>query len=671
MLKSPAMMGKWRPPLALVVTCLLCFAVALPLGGVFFFRIYENQLVRQAEAELIAQSAALAPVIARDIEAALPADTPLGAAAPLATPTQEEPYRPIMPHLDLADKDLLPSRPDARPPTSPPDPALLALGVKILPDLLAIQRTTLAGFRLLDAEGTVIAGRNEIGLSLAHVEEIAAALRGEFRSVMRMRISKHPPPPLYSMSRGTGVRVFTAMPIIVRDHVTAVLYASRTPANVFKNLYEERNKVILASVSVILLTGLAGFVFHRTITRPVRELIARTRAISAGDTAALRPLSHHGTAEFAMLSRSFLDMATSLAHRSAFIATFAAHVSHELKSPLTSIKGAAELLLDDLEANPQTMDDNDRRRFLDHIVVDAARLTDLVSRLRDLARAENTPISGTATLDPVLQELRKQWPHLEINAQGDVHRQARISTENLHIILSHLIDNATHHGAKKVTVEAFADKEILQITIKDDGSGISPNNATKIFEPFFTTRRLEGGTGMGLSIVRAMIEAHSGFIDCLDITTGAAFVLRLPLASGAESLYVTYIGLRLRRFLLCLIVIASGLALRCFGADIGLPVAIVKYGGSILWGAMVFLLAGMILARQSRSQIASIAAVIALVVELSRLYHTPWLDTFRISTAGALLLGRFFSIFNIVAYGAGIILGLLMDKLCERDAARL
>nr|WP_244396038.1 DUF2809 domain-containing protein [Beijerinckia indica] len=134
---------------------------------------------------------------------------------------------------------------------------------------------------------------------------------------------------------------------------------------------------------------------------------------------------------------------------------------------------------------------------------------------------------------------------------------------------------------------------------------------------------------------------------------------------------MTYIGLRLRRFLLCLIVIASGLALRCFGADIGLPVAIVKYGGSILWGAMVFLLAGMILARQSRSQIASIAAVIALVVELSRLYHTPWLDTFRISTAGALLLGRFFSIFNIVAYGAGIILGLLMDKLCERDAARL
>jgi len=533
LLKSPAMMTKWRPPLALVVTCLLCFAVALPLGGVFFFRIYENQLVHQAEAELIAQSAALVSVIARDIEAALPASASPGAPVVTPAPIEDEPYRPITPHLDLAGKDLLPSRPEARPPTNPPDPALLALGEKILPDLLAIQRITLAGFRLLDAQGTVIAGRNEVGLSLAHVEEVAVALKGEFCSVMRMRISKHPPPPLYSMSRGTSVRVFTAMPIIVRNHVVAVLYASRTPANVFKNLYEEKNKVILASVAVILLTALAGFVFHRTIMRPVRELIARTRAISAGDTAALQPLPHHGTAEFAMLSQSFLDMAKSLAHRSAFIATFAAHVSHELKSPLTSIKGAAELLHDDLESHPHTMTDNERRRFLNHIIMDAARLTDLVSRLRDLARAENTPISGTAALEPVVQEFRNLWPHLEINAQGEVHRQAHMSAENLRIILSHLIDNAIHHGAKKINIEAFTNENILQITIKDDGSGISPNNAAKIFEPFFTTRRAEGGTGMGLSIVRAMMEAHNGSIDWLTTAIGAAFVLKLPLAQKA------------------------------------------------------------------------------------------------------------------------------------------
>ena len=79
-----------------------------------------------------------------------------------------------------------------------------------------------------------------------------------------------------------------------------------------------------------------GFVFHRTITRPVRELIVRTCAIARGDKSARRPLEHHGTAEFAQLSQSFLDMATALESRSDYIATFAAHVSHELKSPLSS-----------------------------------------------------------------------------------------------------------------------------------------------------------------------------------------------------------------------------------------------------------------------------------------------------------------------------------------------
>ena len=119
----------------------------------------------------------------------------------------------------------------------------------------------------------VIAGREEVGLSLAHLEEVDEALQGRFSGVLRVRISKHDQPSLYSMSRGTGMRVFIAMPVIVRDQVAGVIYASRTPSNVFKYFFEQRRKLLLAVLFMIVPTLLIGFLFHRTITGPMRELI--------------------------------------------------------------------------------------------------------------------------------------------------------------------------------------------------------------------------------------------------------------------------------------------------------------------------------------------------------------------------------------------------------------
>lgn len=121
----------------------------------------------------------------------------------------------------------------------------------------------------------------------------------------------------------------------------------------------------------------------------------------------------------------------------------------------------------------------------------------------------------------------------------------------------------------------------------------------------------------------------------------------------------------LTRAALALVVIACGLCLRWYGFPLGLPAFVVKYGGSLLWATMVFLLAGVLVPRQSRMQIAAIAVVIAVVVEFSRLVHTPWLDAFRLTTAGALLLGRIFSPWNLVAYVTGIVVGVWLDRLLE------
>jgi hypothetical protein len=112
-------------------------------------------------------------------------------------------------------------------------------------------------------------------------------------------------------------------------------------------------------------------------------------------------------------------------------------------------------------------------------------------------------------------------------------------------------------------------------------------------------------------------------------------------------------------------VIACGLALRWYGFPLGLPAFVVKYGGSLLWATMVFLLVGVLAPRLSRTQIAAIAAVIAVLVEFSRLVLTPWLDAFRLTTAGALLLGRIFSPWNLVAYAVGIAFSILLDRLAR------
>jgi hypothetical protein len=122
-------------------------------------------------------------------------------------------------------------------------------------------------------------------------------------------------------------------------------------------------------------------------------------------------------------------------------------------------------------------------------------------------------------------------------------------------------------------------------------------------------------------------------------------------------------GLWLVRAGLCLAIVICGLALRRYGFDLGLSWLVVKYGGSALWAAMVFLLVATAAPNWPRWRLALIAASIAVTVELFRLVHTPWLDEFRYTIAGALLLGRIFSLWDLLAYGAGIVVAVQLDRI--------
>ena len=97
-------------------------------------------------------------------------------------------------------------------------------------------------------------------------------------------------------------------------------------------------------------------------------------------------------------------------------------------------------------------------------------------------------------------------------------------------VFSQLLRNATEHHATAVTITAERHHGMLHVLVADNGEGVSPGNRDRIFEPFFTTRRESGGTGMGLQIVRSMLQAHGGTIALLPSATGATFEIRVPLA---------------------------------------------------------------------------------------------------------------------------------------------
>src|SRR3954447_12948100 len=521
---------KWRPTVGLVIFTALATAATLPLVGLFFFRLYDNQLIHQTQAELIAQSRVLAAVYAREAEARLGNGIALGAEIPPeARPDRDDQLTPIRPALDLAaGGDLLRRRPNALPANAPVSPAYVEIGARLMPIILETQKVTLAGFRILDSRGVVIAGRDEVGQSLAHIEEVATALRGQYRAVLRIRKPDKPPPPIYSISRGVGVHVFSAMPVIVNNRVAGVIYTSRTPSNIFDHLYRERGKFILAALAVVFATIIIGLVFSRTITRPMRELVDRAARISRGDRDAFRPLAHYGTREFAQLSHSFLDMAEQLSRRSDYIATFSSHLTHELKSPLTSIKGAAELLLDSLQSKSDKLTPMEQKNFVSNILGDTERLEAMTQRLRELARAETAPQNERTELGPVIGGLKSRFPTRVIEASGCLDRSIGMSSEKALIVLMHLTDNAIRHNAKLVRLEAVGEEAAIRMTVSNEGDPISDPTQEKLCDPCSSPRRDTGGTGRGLAIVRAVMISHGVSIRLLPSENGAAFELQFP-----------------------------------------------------------------------------------------------------------------------------------------------
>jgi signal transduction histidine kinase len=504
----------------------------LPLGGVLFFRIYENELVRQTELELISQSAFIASLYKVEVGRLLDfkkSARPYGVEANVPW-TLDEPYRPVSPQLTLSARQIQPRPENGMRTDVQPDTVGLAAGAKLAPILADAQRTTLSGVRILDYRGIVVMGGADVGLSFLHLDEVRQALSGRYVSVLRSRLLKHPVPALASISRGTGIRVFTAFPIFKDDRLIGAVLLSRTPRSILQDLYSERDTAVLIGMGLLLLAVALAIFTSYTIARPIHALIRQAKGIAGGDKAAMEPLKSPVTEELALLSQSFSEMARALEHRSGYIRNFATQVSHEFKTPLAAIRGAVELLQEHIGDMPGEK----RDRFLRNIGNDASRLQRLVERLLEMARADVVEAQPGATdMAPFFARLAERYKDLNLTiaiAGVSGNMKARVAPEVLETVFSNLLDNSRQNGADRVEISSQMSDGVWSVTVRDNGNGVSPANADKIFSPFFTTHRDQGGTGLGLGIVKSLLTAYGGDISFRPGNKGAVFVVSMPVA---------------------------------------------------------------------------------------------------------------------------------------------
>jgi signal transduction histidine kinase len=298
----------------------------------------------------------------------------------------------------------------------------------------------------------------------------------------------------------------------------------------------------------VLAVGMAvvTFIVLGPVRRRLRQVQDATERLGSGDLAARAP--EEGGDEVAAVARSFNRMADELTSRALALERsdsarrqLLADVSHELMTPLTAMRGYIETLtMSELDIDAAT-----RQRYLGIVNEETHRLERIIGDLLDLARLEGAatamrqePVDVGALFERVAErherEVRARGVHLVRDVRTGAERVAG-DPDRLEQALQNLAANALRHTPDGGTLGLAADRTEagVRITVRDSGPGIAPHHLPLIFERFYkvdVSRKATGGSGLGLSIVKAIVERHGGTIVAYN-DKGAVFEIVLPSAT--------------------------------------------------------------------------------------------------------------------------------------------
>jgi signal transduction histidine kinase len=296
---------------------------------------------------------------------------------------------------------------------------------------------------------------------------------------------------------------------------------SRTALDPAKALWFDRRRLLVALLACTGVAALVSLLLSRTLSRPLRAVTAAARATARGEARQPIAAPRIAAAELIEMSRAVDRMGEQLLRRADYIAGFAGNASHELRTPIAAIRGAAELL----EQDWRGMTEAERNLFIGNIAADARRMECLVAGMLELARIENaTDPDEAIDARPVLRAVAERFGERVRLDLGALPEQLRIRAEHLDSAISNLVDNAIRHGRGPVTLEAVTGPDgRVAIRVRDRGPGISSGNLARIYDRFFTTARDHGGTGLGLCIAQAVAERAGGRLRCQSGPHGTCF----------------------------------------------------------------------------------------------------------------------------------------------------
>ena len=311
---------------------------------------------------------------------------------------------------------------------------------------------------------------------------------------------------------------------------------------------DERKNFILRTVFSIAVVILIFSVFlNKYILKPIRSLVLYTKAIKEKDV----KISKHEKYflrkdEVGQLSRSLNEMTEDLYKRINIAETFSSDLAHEIRNPLTSLKGASEVL-------ENTTEDEKRKKLIKVISHDIERIerliTDYSQMLKDeatLSRAKMKKIDLSNVVDSVVEDFNSDLINSNKNIRININRTNLNSTKlnvlgvesKLEQIIANLLDNAISFSPlnSKIMVHCGKKKDKAELIFEDEGPGFNEKNIDKIFDRFYSNRPEKFGehSGLGLNIVKNIIELHGGSVTASNIQEnqnkqGARIKVLLPI----------------------------------------------------------------------------------------------------------------------------------------------
>ncbi len=331
---------------------------------------------------------------------------------------------------------------------------------------------------------------------------------------------------------------------------TQLMVATPVPRPALSSLFQSfgesffRPLVQAGLIGLLVAVGLS-ILIARSVARPLQQMSAAAERMAQGDLKQRVP--EDGPGEVRALAASFNEMAARVAASQHAQRDFIANVSHDLRTPLTSIQGFSQAIAEGVTSDPAAA-----QHAAQIIHDEAARLHRMVESLLDIARIESGQLAMQRRPVCVEEILRAVVESLSVRAEdagirltleaaprlppvsGDGDRLAQVFTN--------LLDNAIRHtpGGGEVAVRVAMAPGALVVTVRDTGEGIPDDELPRVFERFYQVdksrqRTHRAGSGLGLAISQQIIEAHGGRIDVASTEgVGTTFTVRLPLDPGAN-----------------------------------------------------------------------------------------------------------------------------------------